>query len=280
MTGQESLFNRNNMINFVTSLVFKPKIHEIIFTLHAFQLEEIENIYQANIKYCSTLQPQDFGVPEVYCLNEATFNVIKETKKQPTPQDEPSKMVETSIEAAVEEEEGATNDHQSSLGKRSNLLSPLKISPRKLTSVETEYQNNPDYIPYQKAIIAMQILKTKQSPIHKLKAIVKVAELVNECIDEFYRKYGGVRSEDGLSGDETLAILMYILTKSKVENVLAHCKIIEKFSTSNILSSVSGYYSITLEACVNYISNLIFLLAEKPDWEIGIFFFLELKQKS
>jgi len=255
MTGQEGLFNRNNMINFVTSLVFKPKIHSIIFALHAFQLEEIENIYQAHLKYCSTLQPQDFGVPDVYCLNEATFKLIKDTK-QPE-HSESLKIVATSIEAA-EEEESAAIDEKSSMSKRSNLLSPLKTSARKLTkeNIETEYQNNPDYLPYQKAIIAMQGLKTKGSPIHKLKAIVKVAELVNECIDDFYKKYGGSRSEDGLSGDETLAVLMYILTKSKVDNILAHCKIIEKFSTSNILSSVSGYYSVTLEACVNYISNL------------------------
>jgi len=250
MTGQESLFNRNNMINFITSLVFKPKIHDIIFILHAFQLEETENIYKENLRFCSSLQPQDFGVPEAYCLNEITYNKIKDLPFRESSQSERFKMIETSIEAAEEETEIAESMGQkSSLGKRSNLLQPLQISPR------NEYQNDPNYVPYQKAIIAMQGLKNKESPIHKLKAIVKVAELINECINDFYKSYGS-KIEESMSGDETLAIFMYILAKSKVEDTLAHCKIIEKFSTNNILTSVSGYYSITLEACVNYVSSL------------------------
>mmetsp|Transcript_4960 Transcript_4960/g.4162 ORF Transcript_4960/g.4162 Transcript_4960/m.4162 type:complete len:167 (+) Transcript_4960:1135-1635(+) len=75
--GRDNLFNRDNMINFVTSMVFTEKIYQIIFgLLYQFDKKEDEG-FEKNLKYISKLKPDDFGVPEEYCLNEKTIELLK-----------------------------------------------------------------------------------------------------------------------------------------------------------------------------------------------------------
>lgn len=50
---------------------------------------------------------------------------------------------------------------------------------------------------------------------------------------------------------------MYIVAKSGITKITSHCKVIEKFSTNNVLHSVSGYYATTLEACVTCITSMV-----------------------
>jgi len=38
------------------------------------------------------------------------------------------------------------------------------------------------------------------------------------------------------------------VSKCNVKNLHAHCKLIEKFSTNNMINSIAGYYLITMQA--------------------------------
>jgi hypothetical protein len=109
--------------------------------------------------------------------------------------------------------------------------------------------------PYDSAIKCLKTLSSRRSPIHKLKTVVKTAELITTSIEDFYRELSQTNTKK-LDGDQTLSIFMFIVAKSKITNIAAHCKIIEKFSTNNILNSVSGYYATTLEACLACISSM------------------------
>lgn len=48
------------------------------------------------------------------------------------------------------------------------------------------------------------------------------------------------------------------MAKSGIRDVAAHYKIIERFTTNNILSSIAGYYATTLGACMACISDMSF----------------------
>ena len=103
----------------------------------------------------------------------------------------------------------------------------------------------------------MKSIPEKRSPIQKLKTIVKAAEQITVSIEEFYKEINQTNTKK-LDGDQTLSIFMYCVAKSDLKHLGPHIKIIEKFSTNNILNSVSGYYATTLEACFACISTMNF----------------------
>jgi len=61
--GEFNLFNRSNMLNFVTRLIFRPRIYEVMFSLYALKFKEIEQTYRSNLAYCFNLKPKDFDIP-------------------------------------------------------------------------------------------------------------------------------------------------------------------------------------------------------------------------
>ena len=252
-SGHEILFNKNNMINFITSMIFRSNIHDVIFGLYGVKTSRTEERYRENCRLCAMLKPQDFGVTDSYCLNEKTAELLiqqgkvlkkraflEEIKSEYSEENKPS-MTPNQFHVPVTEEDVAKEDVNETKAE-DDLIKRL-------------YEDSEDYIPYERAISYLKVLKTKNSPIHKLKTIVRVAEIVNENIEEFYARYDAVNQEK-MSGDQTLAIFVYIIARSELDDIITHCKIIEKFSTNNILSSVSGYYAVTLEACVNYLASL------------------------
>ena len=265
---RECLFNRDNLINFTTSLVFTNTIYEQVFEFNKLEEIELEGSYDRNTKFCSKLNPQDFGVPHEYCLNEKTISYfIKEGLIRNDLQT--IREVQQSLEhgtpyfnfpQSLEGRRQSYSNVQESL--RSESLS-LRSEDELLTGLLKKYKLITRGVPpYQEAITMLANLKYRKSPIHKLKAIVKVAELITKNIEKFYSDFG-LSNTKKIDADQTLSIFLYIATKSGVTDILAHCRIIEKFSTNNVLNSVSGYYATTLEACVNCICSMNFI--EQPN---------------
>jgi len=266
--AKDSLFNRDNLLSFTTSLILTKEIHEIILEFYKQKEAELEQVYQENLKQCKKLQPQDFGVPDEYCLNEKTASYFLEkglVDKQylidrNIPRNSEAEAKVNSHFSICEEEEakmGESNPQDSSktiAQKEGQPSGTLEIF--KTLATETR--------PYEEAITMLSSLKHRTSPIHKLKAIVKVAELITKSIERFYMRYGLLNSNK-LDADQTLSIFLYIVTKSGLSDLTAHCRIIEKFSTNNVLNSVSGYYATTLEACVNCINSMKFTDEASPN---------------
>jgi len=235
--GRENVFNRDNILNFITSIVLDGQIYDVLFDLLKAEDQTLEENYKKNLRICRKLKPQDFGVPDQYCLNELTIEYLQNKGIIP----EGYKYIESAynkeIDIIAENQEG--NDPNLKEEYKENS-SPLKVLTGK---------------PYEKAIEILKNLSYRKSPIHKLKTIVKVAELVPLTINDFYQELGQKQNKK-LDADQTLSIFMYIVAQSQVTDISTHCKIIEKFSTNNVLNSVSGYYATTLEACVNCLCSM------------------------
>jgi len=186
------------------------------------------------MKIVKELTPEDFGISDYYCLNNKTIgyhkrkgNLIGEFHVTENPS--------TFFEALDELNDSCEEERE------------------KVTKITTK--------PYGRAVRVLSDLKYRKSPIHKLKTIVKVAELMTVCIDDFYKSIG-LTNDKKLDGDQTLSIFMYITSHAEITDIATHCKIIEKFSTGNILNSVSGYYATTLEACI----SCIVAMPIKDEW--------------
>ncbi|KAL4476809.1 hypothetical protein ABPG72_010646 [Tetrahymena utriculariae] len=110
--------------------------------------------------------------------------------------------------------------------------------------------------PYQRAFEHLKTISYQRSPVHKLKVIIKTQDLINECIKDFYDYFGIDQSEMYYDADNLVGIFSYILIKSEIYDIIAHCKIIENFATKNTLNSHSGYLLITLQCCIRFISSI------------------------
>jgi len=246
LPDNESLFNRDNMINFITSIVINDQIYNLIFKLCQKQDNQLEESYRKNLKLCKSLKPEDFGVPEAYCLNENTFHYFKE-KNLLGQTCFMKELMEATNEATSEKMEAMSNTltdktSESGVANKSEELH-LYLEEQRMNK---DIFNNP----YAKAIETLSTLQERRSPIHKLKTILKVIELISVAIEEFYKQFGVINSKK-LDADQTLSICLYVVARSGLHNITTHCKLIERFSTTNVLHSVSGYYATTLEACVN-----------------------------
>ena len=247
-----SLFGRDNLLAFLTNIVFTEKITKIIFELYKFEEAPSEKLYQKSLSEFEAINPEVFGTPEEFCLDQKTMDYfVAEGMLQ---------------EAAKDQSLGAFSLHgMSSLRKTPALLT----MSTKSTLVDQSPKSKPEVegaelpaskvgrtrMPYEDSILMLRNLNHRRSPIHKLKTIVKVAELMSKSIDKYYEEFGLVNRKK-LDADQTLSIFLYIVAKSDLKHLLAHCRIIERFSTSNVLNSVSGYYATTLEVCISCITKM------------------------
>ena len=245
-----TLFNRNNMLNFVTSIIFNKKIHDTIFKLYQIEALPIEDTYEKSLKRCQNLPPQDFGIPPEFCLNDKTIQYFKDKNLLPGAGNNNLNYLS---ESSYFEESGLASS-QESRGTQPEIKTTANFPKSQINGIN-QLNNSKETKSYKKAIDFLKNLEHRRSPIHKLKTIVKVAENITLSIESFY-KDAGVPNTKRLDADQTLAVFMYILAKSGLTDVTTHCKIIENFTTNNVLDSVSGYYATTLEACVNCICSI------------------------
>lgn len=284
ISSRENIFNRDNMINFVTSLALSEPLYNKIFELLRINDLNTEEAFEHNLVLCGQKLPTDVGIPPEFCLNEKTleyyfgdvsfafknithdaenpgeafsFNKRRQSKKTNF-----SNLLETNnvgtfnpsvnLSSSVASE---PDGHGEATASYITGHMDLQSTAQKARELMKE--------PYAKCIKVLKRLEHLRSPIHKMKTIVKVAELINISIQEFYKIFK-INKSFKLDADQTLSIFIYIVVKAGVKSLATHIKIIEKFTTSNVLNSISGYYATTLEACVNCIINMD-LTDNQPD---------------
>lgn len=242
-SGCRKILNRDNVMNFISSIVFSQKVYDVIFDLYSIQEADVETLYKKNLKLCASLSPEDFDIADEYCLNTKTILMLKK---------------ENRFKKAVSSRDSTrTLSDDTTLFDSGELVKSGRNSSVRRESLEESRLSSEEKIPYKKAIAMLSDLKNRRSPIHKLKNIVKVAELISKSIDAFYKSCGTVNKKK-LDADQTLSLFIYLVAKSNISNLGAHYKIIEKFTTCNVLNSTAGYYATTLGACVACICSMDF----------------------
>lgn len=145
--------------------------------------------------------------------------------------------------------------------KETKLSNPGSVEKnvKKINSRDLE-ENIPfkqSFDPYEKAIKVMKSFHFYKKPLEKMKKILEISDLVKAAIKIFYEENQlKAIKQKNLDSDELLSIFLFIILKSSVRFLRVHLKLIENFTTDNILNSKNGYYLMMLQLCLKFIDNV------------------------
>lgn len=213
-TLENVFFTDDNIINFILNVIFtKDEFYTTIFELQRKLDRFNELIFKRNLKMTKNCTPENFSVPDRYCLNEKTLNT------------------------------------KGSKHKKFNTCSPLLMETNLI-------KEKAMFTPYNNCVEMLKNLIYLKSPAHKIKLLVKVSETVKEEIEEFYEKHGIYTNEKiNLNPEEFLAIMIFIVTKVRINSLISQCNFMEKFMTQSDLTEKNGYYFYMFKAAVEYVLN-------------------------
>ena len=213
-------FADDNLINFVLNLMFTDEIYYTIFEIQRKIDRFNEIIFKRNMKDVKDFTPEKFSVPDKFCLNEKTINFknAKNKKKQKKPSSTVASPILTCSEDSCYEKEKRT------------------------------------FMPYTETIEILKNLNYIKSPAHKIKLLIKACENIPEEIEEFFEKFE-IGEKSFQSPEELLSVLVYIVSKVKINSLISQCNFMEKFLTQSNLTEKNGYYFYMFKAAVEYVLN-------------------------
>ena len=239
------LFTKENLQNFLTSIIFDEKIYNLVYEAQSFIDKDLEIELIEKLNLIKNCEPNDFDISDRYCLNERTLKYFKEKKKFNSPLEKNILESQILTESLINNE---TEPHT----RRTTITNNKFVLELKDSSIqksdnkhdfeeETLNINEQKFHPYLKAIKNLKKIQKLRSPLHKLKNMRITAELIKEEIKEFYQNLN-IDFQANLGGDELLPIHIYIISKADIPSLFTHCALIDKFLSSNLTSSISGYY--------------------------------------
>lgn len=279
-------FTKENLLNFTTSILFLDKdVFDFLFQIKLKLNKNIENLIEANLAKCLNWKINDFGVPKKFSCNQNTLLYFQKTKdkfKNTQTILENSKISYSSTESPLKflqpitpknsvENNKRTISHESYklihqnlnkfnmnknygvLGKKTMERSISFYASKKSKNIKNDL-NHKDFQPFAQAIENLNKFDKDNSPIQKLKKIIKASLAMMEAIRIFYEE-NGMNFKSSIESDHILSIFLYITSRCKIKYLLSKCDLVDSFLTTNISNSVSGYYLVTLKACLSYFSE-------------------------
>jgi hypothetical protein len=105
--------------------------------------------------------------------------------------------------------------------------------------------------PYIMAIQNIRRVRDYESPIDKMRCITQTSKFIVQSIDNFWKDVTQVdKKKLTLDADQLLMIFIFVTSRSKVQELLAHLKFINEFSTNTLRLSKLGYCILTLEVAI------------------------------
>lgn len=110
-------------------------------------------------------------------------------------------------------------------------------------------------IPYFSCIrMVEELCIDSQTPITKLKFIMAISKEIMAEINRFYKKEN-LPSPD-LDPDSIMSIIIYIIARANNPLILEEMKMVEYFTTTNCMNSISGFYLQTFNAAIESILTI------------------------
>lgn len=243
------LFTKENIQNFVTSIIFGcNEIADLIFVINQTLHKEEEDQLKAQYENAKEFLPGDFDVSHKYCLNEKTIQYIFEKKNVLSC--EKSNYTSTVLpERSFRTSNTLSENKKNGFGNLTKTYEFLEDETQKIKVKLKEKR------PFEKAIKNLRRITQNPSPLHKLKTILQTSEYLFQEIRDFYCEFN-MHLNEGLGGDELLGLFVYIVAQARVPDLLSHCATIKAFLTSNLTSSISGYYLVTIQVALDYILSM------------------------
>ena len=246
------LFTRENLQNFLTSVLFDDQIYNLVYEAQNFLDKDLELDLIEKLSLIKSSQPSDFDIDDKYCLNDKTLKYFNEKNKIVCSE---NNIVQSRVLSEIFNETEAHTRKTSFTNHK--LLLELKESTIQKSEIEedTFKLNERKFSPFIKAIKNLRKIQKLKSPLHKLKNMRITAELIEQEIQEFYQNFE-IEFHEKIGGEDILPIHVYIISKADIASLFTQCAIVDKFLSSNLTSSISGYYLVTMQVSLKYILSL------------------------
>jgi hypothetical protein len=113
-------------------------------------------------------------------------------------------------------------------------------------------------VPYHNAVEVLKCLDNYHSPIDKMRLISKIPDQITLSVNDYWKDLKTVITKSllNIDADELMSIFIFIVIQSQFPEILIHNEIIKNFTTCSTKNSMDGYYYVTLEASILYITEL------------------------
>jgi hypothetical protein len=95
-----------------------------------------------------------------------------------------------------------------------------------------------------------------ETPIEKIRCISDVSKHIVKCVNKFWTGIKVKKEKLTIDGDTLLMIFIYVCVRSRINDMFAHVKIMNEFSTPFVRTTKLGYVMSTMEVALNHILNL------------------------
>ena len=157
-TTEGCLFNRDNMLNFITSIVFTGRIYDVVFKLYQLRNAPAERSFEKGLKKCQNFSPVEFGIPDEYSLDDKTVVFLKGRYGSPQIILDENQLQEFNVL------DTSTFTKEKPLTKVSISKSELEMSKGRLEDENVEESKRANYGP-------KSIEKSYEKPIQMLKKL-------------------------------------------------------------------------------------------------------------
>ena len=279
---QPFFFCKDNLMNFMISIIFSESdIYDFLLNLQIQQEIETETLIFDNLIKTQNWTIENFRVQSKICLKKQNFllGIVKNNKQNTGFLT--NDVLDSGCESRKSQEISKTENttplieeiKKSEFRSKSLCSANFKDNIQNLSfdevflnlgenmirrshylSIKHKKFIEEDKEPYYFAIKNLRKIENIKSPILKLKNIIKTSVLLIDAIKRFYQKHK-LEQDYQVESDDILALFIYICSKAKVRNLFSQCKLTEKFLTSKIANSISGYYLITIMASLSFFAE-------------------------
>jgi hypothetical protein len=102
----------------------------------------------------------------------------------------------------------------------------------------------------------MYKISETETPIEKIRCISNVSKIIVKCVNKFWSGLKVKKEKLTIDGDTLLMIFIYICVRCRINELFAHVKIMNEFSTPFVRTTKLGYVMSTMEVALNHILNL------------------------
>ena len=255
-----SILNFDNLMNFTTIMMFPTKIYSLVLDFLLAKNTPKDKKFAASLRINQhSITMEKLGVEEHFRLQDSTNIKTGEYIKINTKYSFTEKPADTENqdgagvkdEKVEERKKGGTrkmSEVNTDQYERKTIIDNLKgFTPRVSLSMNV----NDDA--YKDAIKTLNYLPEVESPFEKMKVLLMVIRRIIKTINE----HNSTKSSklEVLTGDQIMALTVYVVLRAKVPNMFTYIEFIESFLPPKMFGTFCGYYLTVFHAACEYISN-------------------------
>ncbi len=249
-----TILNFDNLMNFTTIMMFPTKIYSLVLDLMQAKNLAKEKKFALSLALNQKVITMDkLGIEEKFRLydstNIGTCEYIKITTKYSF-SDKPHLDHEKHSENSDAEDAPVNPRKMSEVNaeqyERKTLLGTLKAGGQ-----TGRQQMDLGDEAYKEAIKTLGYLSEVESPFEKMKVLLLVIRRIIKTINE--HNSGKSNKVEVLTGDQIMALTVYVVLKARVPHMYSYIEFIETFLPPKMFGTFCGYYLTVFNAACEYI---------------------------